>query len=127
VIDEARSVSARFLQTQSDGRLLKLAGQGHERAFRGARAALPQVAARVLPALAAARRAGRRTRCSSRCWPRGWRFQRGIEIRDAKPWLYRIVHNTALNMLRSSSYDYAQLHDSLRGVESARVRSRSAG
>ena len=42
-------------------------------------------------------------------------LQRGDEVRDLRAWLYRIVHNTALNQLRSAGYDYAELEESLRG------------
>ena len=44
-------------------------------------------------------------------------LQRGDQVRDLRAWLYRIVHNTALNQLRVAGYDYAELEDSLRGTE----------
>ena len=44
-------------------------------------------------------------------------MQRGDDVRDLRAWLYRIVHNSALNQLRLSGYDYAELEDSLRGAD----------
>ena len=41
-------------------------------------------------------------------------LQRGDEVRELRPWLYRIVHNTSLNALRVSGYDYAELHEAMR-------------
>jgi RNA polymerase sigma-70 factor (ECF subfamily) len=41
----------------------------------------------------------------------------GTEVSDVKPWLYRIVHNSALNVLRLSGYDYSQLNESLSGAD----------
>ena len=49
-------------------------------------------------------------------------LQRGDEVRELRAWLYRIVHNIALNQLRVSGYDYAELEDSLRGGRRPRRR-----
>ena len=78
--------------------------------LRGDRRALPQAAAARRRGACCRRRAPR-TRCSRRCWPRGAALQRGDEVRELRPWLYRIVHNTSLNALRVSGYDYAELHE----------------
>ena len=52
-------------------------------------------------------------RCSRR-WLAAWTaLQRGDEVRELRPWLYRIVHNTALNALRVSGYEYAELHEAV--------------
>src|SRR5215210_5488977 len=40
--------------------------------------------------------------------------ERGDEVRELRPWLHRIAHNTALNLLRQSGYDYEELQESLR-------------
>ena len=64
-------------------------------------------------------RRGPRTR-SSRRYIAAWSaLQRGDDVRDLRAWLYRIVHNTALNQLRVSGYDYAELEESLRESEVA--------
>src|SRR5919107_162594 len=120
-MDECRSGMPRFspssvlLRTQSDERLVALARAGHERAFeaiveryrgpllRGARRYLPE--ARAEDAL-------------QQAFISAWTaIRRGDEIRELRAWLYRIVHNTALNQLRVSGYDYAELEESLRGTE----------
>src|SRR3954452_12692481 len=109
------SPSLTLLRTQSDDRLVALARDGHERAFeaiverycrplfRAARRVLPEARAEdaVQQALIAA-------------WSG---LQRGDDVRDLRAWLYRIVHNTALNQLRAAGYDYAELEESLRGSE----------
>src|SRR3954464_3611610 len=109
------SPSAVLLRTQSDERLVQLARTGHERAFeaiveryrgpllRGARRSLPE--ARAEDAL-------------QQAFISAWSaIQRGDEVRDLRAWLYRIVHNMALNQLRVSGYDYAELDEALRGSE----------
>src|SRR6201990_544971 len=109
------SPSSVLLRTQSDERLVELARAGHERAFemiveryrgpllRGARRYLPE--ARAEDAL-------------QQAFISAWSaVRRGDEIRARRAWLYRIVHNTALNQLRLSGYDYAELEDSLRAKD----------
>src|SRR3954449_11551150 len=106
------SPSLALLRAQTDERLVELARAGHERAFeaiveryrrpllRGARRVLPE--ARAEDALQQALIAA---------WTA---LQRGDEVRDLRAWLYRVVHNTALNQLRVSGYHYAELEDALR-------------
>jgi RNA polymerase sigma factor (sigma-70 family) len=109
------SPSSVLLRTQSDERLVVLARGGSERAFeaiveryrgvllRGARRFLPD--ARAEDAL-------------QQAFLSAWSaLQRGDEVRDLRAWLYKIVVNTALNQLRVSGYDYAELRESLRGGE----------
>src|ERR1700742_2524918 len=109
------SPSSVLLRTQSDERLVQLARAGHERAFEAIveryRAPLLRGARRYLPE-ARAEDALRQAFISA--WSA---VQRGHEIRDLRAWLYRIVHNTALNQLRLAGYDYAELDDALRGTE----------
>jgi RNA polymerase sigma factor (sigma-70 family) len=109
------SVSVRLLSTQSDARLLALAQQGHERAFE----ALVQRYRR--PLLAYCRRVllpdSRAEDALQQGLLQAWlALQNGTEVRDAKAWLYRIVHNAALNTLRGSGYDYAELSEALSGA-----------
>ena len=40
-------------------------------------------------------------------------LQRGDEVRELRPWLYRIVRNTALNQLRVTGYDLGELVETL--------------
>ena len=53
-----------------------------------------------------------------------WSSLRGeAEVRDLRPWLYRIAHNAAVNNLKRSGYDYEELRDSLQGAEGPRPTS----
>lgn len=110
------SVSVRLLLTQSDARLVALACDGHERAFE----ALVQRYKR--PLLGHCRRLllphERAEDTLQQAWLQAWlALQGGVEVSDPRSWLYRIVHNTALNALRVSGYDYCTLSESLSGAE----------
>lgn len=95
-------VSVRFLQTQSDSRLLTLAARGYERAFE----ALVHRYRR--PLLAHCRRLlasdARAEDALQQGLMQAWlALQQGTEVREARPWLYRIVHNASLNLVRANS------------------------
>jgi RNA polymerase sigma factor (sigma-70 family) len=110
------SVSIRLLLTQSDARLAAFAQAGHERAFE----ALVQRYRR--PLLGYCRRLllseEHAEDALQQALLQAWLALRaGTEVEDIKPWLYRIVHNTALNVLRISGYDYSQLSESLSGAD----------
>ncbi|MDA0174027.1 sigma-70 family RNA polymerase sigma factor, partial [Solirubrobacter taibaiensis] len=100
-----------LLRTQSDERLVALARAGHERAFevivQRYRGLLLRSARRYLSD-------ARAEDAVQQAFLAAWSaLQRGDEVRDLRPWLYRIVHNTALNALRASGYDYAELPEGL--------------
>src|SRR5205085_4685100 len=40
-------------------------------------------------------------------------LERADEVRELRPWLYRIAHNTALNQVRQNGYDYGELREAL--------------
>ena len=106
------SPSLTLLRTQSDDRLVALAGAGHERAFEAIveryRRPLLRAARRVLPE-------SRAEDALQHALIAAWSaLQRGDEVRELRAWLYRIVHNTALNALRGNGYDYDELEDTLR-------------
>jgi len=109
------SVTVRLLATQSDARLVELAGRGHERAFEALvqryRRPLLGYCRRVL--LPEARAEDALQQALLQAW---LALQRGDDVRDARAWLYRIVHNTALNALRGSGYDYAELSEAISGA-----------
>src|SRR6201991_1438597 len=109
------SPSPVLLRTQSDERLVLLARAGHERAFEAIveryRAPLLRAARRYLPE-------ARAEDALQQAYIAAWSaLQRGDDVRELRAWLYRIVHNTALNQLRVSGYDYAELDDALRGTD----------
>lgn len=108
------ALSVHFLQTQSDSRLLALARNGHERAFEALvhryRKQLLAYCRRLL--LPESRAEDALQQALMQAWIA---LERGDEVRDARAWLYRIAHNTAVNSLRGSGYDYAELNESLAG------------
>ena len=93
------ALSLRFLQTQSDAQLAALARAGHERAFE----ALVRRYRR--PLLAYCRRVGdARTNAEDtlqQALLQAWSAIRtGVEVREPRAWLYRIVHNVAVSNQR---------------------------
>jgi RNA polymerase sigma factor (sigma-70 family) len=91
-----RALSLRFLQTQSDEQLAALARAGHERAFE----ALVRRYRR--PLLAYCRRIGSAGTNAEdtlqQALLQAWSAIRtGVEVRDPRAWLYRIVHNVAIS------------------------------
>ncbi len=110
------SVSARLLLTQSDARLVAFARAGHERAFealvRRYRGPLLGYCRRLL--LSEERAEDALQQALMQAW---LALRAGTEVQNAKAWLYRIVHNSALNALRVSGYDYCTLSESLSGAD----------
>ena len=96
------SIPVRVLATQSDDRLVELAAQGHDRAFealvlRYRRALLGYC--RGLPLSG-----GLAEDAVQQGLMQAWlALQAGTQVRDPKPWLYRIVRNAALNMRRGGA------------------------
>ena len=110
-------VSLRFLQTQSDARLLALARRGHERAFE----ALVHRYRR--PLLAHCRRLlGSEARAEDGLQQglmQAWiALQEGSEVREVRPWLYRVVHNASLNLMRGRT-ETAALEESLEAASTS--------
>jgi RNA polymerase sigma factor (sigma-70 family) len=108
------SIPVRLLKTQSDARLVELARQGHERAFealvlRYRRALLGYC--RRLPLSG-----GLAEDALQQGFLQAWlALQSGTEVRDPKPWLYRIVRNAALNMRRGAPVEHTELSETLCG------------
>jgi RNA polymerase sigma factor (sigma-70 family) len=101
-------ISASLLAGQSDLRLLTLARQGHEGAFE---ALVQRYRAQLL---AYCRRIGlsqwRAEEVLQQALLHVWlALRNGTEVRDPKPWLYRIVHNRAVNAMRRAPEDHARL------------------
>jgi RNA polymerase sigma factor (sigma-70 family) len=109
------SVSIRLLLTQSDTRLVELSRAGHERAFealveRYRQALLGYCRRQLLPH-------ERAEDALQQGLLQAWlALREGVEVRHVRPWLYSIVHNTALNM-RRCGYDYVQLSETLCGAD----------
>jgi RNA polymerase sigma factor (sigma-70 family) len=110
-----RAPSLTFLRTQSDQRLLRLARQGHERAFEAIveryRKPLQRECRRVLSE-------ARAEDAVQHAFMAAWTaLRRGDEVRELRPWLYRIGFNSALNVARAPGFDYDELEESLRLTE----------
>jgi RNA polymerase sigma factor (sigma-70 family) len=105
------SPSTVLLRTQSDERLVALARAGHDRAFEAIveryRRPLLRACRRILPD-------ARAEDALQQALVAAWRgLQRGDDVRELRPWLYRIARNTALNQLRVAGYDLDELMESL--------------
>src|SRR5437868_10026792 len=95
------ALSLRFLQTQPDDRLVALARDGHERAFealvRRYRAPLLAYCGRVAP------RGTSPEDILQQALLQAWKaLAAGSDVREARAWLYRIVHNVAISTLRAA-------------------------
>ncbi len=107
-------IPTRLLATQSDDRLLALVRQGHERAFEAI------VHRYRKPLLVYCRRLrledARAEDIVQLALLKTWiAVREGSEVRDLKAWLYRVVHNTAVNALRDSAHDGQPLPDAAQG------------
>ena len=97
-------IPTRLLATQSDERLLALVREGHERAFEAL------VHRYRKPLLGYCRRLrlsdARAEEIVQLALLKTWiALREGAEVRELKAWLYRVVHNTAVNALRDSAHD----------------------
>jgi RNA polymerase sigma factor (sigma-70 family) len=103
-------ISTRLLATQSDERLLTLVAQGHERAFEA-------IVHRYRKQLLGYCRRLRLTEARAEdivqlALLKTWiAVREGAEVRDLKAWLYRVVHNTAVNAMRDGAHDGQPLAD----------------
>ncbi len=97
----SQGIQHRLLAAQPDERLLALARHGHERAFEAVvhryRRPLMRYCRRRL-ALSEARAEDVVQQALLNAWVA---LRRGAEVRELRPWLYRIVHNVAVNAMRS--------------------------
>src|SRR5215212_3030165 len=105
-------LSHAILRTQTDERLIELARERHERAFEALveryRKPLHRHVGKLLPE-------ARAEDAVQQAFINAWTaLQRGVEVREPRPWLYRIAQNAALNALRVHGYEYDELQESLR-------------
>ena len=100
--------SGRALAAQSDQQLLALVRDGHERAFetlvRRYRRPLLRYCRRLR--LSHARAEDVLQHAFLQAW---LALAGGAQVRDLKPWLYRIVHNAAVNAIRDGRHDHLPL------------------
>jgi RNA polymerase sigma factor (sigma-70 family) len=93
-------LSAPLLRSQSDRRLAVLAADGHDRAFEVIVERYRRPLQRYLRRLLSE---GLAEDVLQATFVRAWQALRaGTEVRDLRPWLYRIAHNQALNTLRAA-------------------------
>ncbi len=93
--------SIRLLATQPDDRLIALAREGHERAFE----ALVRRYRRALVRYCQSMRLSdaRAEDVVQQALMKAWlALGAGAEVREPRAWLYRIVHNTAVNAIRAA-------------------------
>jgi RNA polymerase sigma factor (sigma-70 family) len=105
-------LSLRPLQTQSDAKLVAMARGGHERAFE----ALVRRYRRQLLAYASrlAGADGRGEDALQHALLQAWIALRAdAEVKDARAWLYRIVHNSAVTTLRRPRHETVELNEAL--------------
>jgi len=106
-------IPIRLLAAQSDQRLLGVAREGHGRAFEAL------VARYRRPLLRYCRRSMRLSEARSEdvlqhALLQAWlALEGGTLVRDVKPWLYRIVHNAAVNAMRGSAENVTELTDAM--------------
>jgi RNA polymerase sigma factor (sigma-70 family) len=103
-------ISTRLLATQSDERLLGLVREGHERAFEALvnryRRPLLNYCRRL--SLPEARTEDVLQQALLKTWIA---LRDGAEVRDIKAWLYRVVHNAAVNAVRDAAHERERVSD----------------
>ena len=102
-----------LLRTQTDERLVALAGEGSDAAFTALveryRRLVLRACMRVLPE-------SRAEDATQQVFMAAWNaLRRGDDVRAVRPWLLRIARNTALNALRTPGFEYDELAESLQG------------
>jgi RNA polymerase sigma factor (sigma-70 family) len=101
-------VSTRLLATQSDQRLLELARRGHERAFEAVVHRYRRPLLRYCGHMGLSD--GRAEDVLQHSLLQAWlALERQAEVRELRPWLYRIVHNTAVNAMHRAKEDHGPL------------------
>src|SRR3954454_21862091 len=114
LIEPARLASTAVLRGQSDERLIDLTRAGNERAFEAIvhryRGPLLRYCARILPP-------GRAEDAVQQAFLSAHNaIANGDKELKLRPWLYRVAHNGALNLLRQNGWDHEQLDDQFDGV-----------
>jgi RNA polymerase sigma factor (sigma-70 family) len=104
-------LSSTLLRTQTDGRLLELAAAGHDRAFEAIVERYRRPLQRYLRRLLSESLAEDVLQAT---FLNAWSSLRaGTEVRDLKPWLYRIAHNGAINVLKRAGEALEEIPESV--------------
>lgn len=109
-------IQTRLLAAQSDERLVALAREGHERAFEAVVLRYRRPLLRYCQRLALPD--SRAEDVLQQALLNAWlALQRGAEVRELRPWLYRIVHNVAVGSIRRepTAMDVESLSESADG------------
>src|SRR2546421_11367162 len=114
LIEPARLAGNALLHTQSDARLVDLARAGNDRAFEVIvaryRGPLLRYCERILPP-------GRAEDAVQQAFLNAYRaISRNEAELNLKPWLYRVAHNAALNLLRQNGWNYDEIPEDFDGV-----------
>src|SRR5437764_4582239 len=114
LIEPARLAGTAVLRGQSDKRLIDLTRAGNEKAFEAIvhryRAPLLRYCGRILPP-------GRAEDAVQQTFLNAYSaISSGENELKLRPWLYRIAHNSALNLLRQNGWNHEQLDEQFDGV-----------
>jgi RNA polymerase sigma factor (sigma-70 family) len=102
-------VTPLLLRTQTDARLLSLAASGHDRAFEAIVERYRKPLMRYLRRLLSEPLAEDVVQAT---FLNAWRaLQAGTDVRELRPWLYRIGHNQAINALKRAGAALEPLAD----------------
>jgi RNA polymerase sigma factor (sigma-70 family) len=115
LIEPARLAGTPLLRTQSDARLVDLVRAGHAAAFEAIvqryRRPLLKYCSRLLPG----------SRAEDAVQQTFLKAYQSMISGDAeinlRPWLYKIAHNSSLNLLRQNGWNYDELDENFDGVQ----------
>src|SRR3954462_1390780 len=107
-------LSSALLRVQTDERLAELAAAGHDRAFEAIVERYRRPLLRYLRRLLSETLAEDVVQAT---FINAWSSLRtGTEVRDLRPWLYRIAHNAAINALKKVGEAMEEVPESIGGV-----------
>jgi RNA polymerase sigma factor (sigma-70 family) len=106
-------LSSALLRAQTDERLVELAASGHDRAFEAIVERYRRPLLRYLRRLLSDTLAEDVVQAT---FINAWSSMRaGTEVRDLRPWLYRIAHNAAINALKKVGEAMEEMPESVGG------------
>src|SRR3954452_1853663 len=107
-------LSSALLRAQTDDRLVELAAAGHDRAFEAIVERYRRPLLRYLRRLLSDTLAEDVVQAT---FINAWSSLRtGTEVRDLRPWLYRIAHNAAINALKKVGEGMEEVPESIGGL-----------